>query len=162
MSIETESPSRASIRATIVNLVLCGLAFGLLGWTIWKNWEKLSEVWAARPDPNLLAASLAIYVTGLLFSFARWYRLVRALGLPFRLRDALRLGFIGNVFNLVIPGAVGGDVVKAAFLCREQEKKTQAVASMVIDRAVGLLGLSCWPALWGPSPGPRPLRRCEI
>ena len=50
-------------------------------------------------------------------------------------------GFIGNVFNLVIPGAVGGDVIKAAFLCREQERKTQAVASMVIDRILGLLGL---------------------
>ena len=28
----------------------------------------------------------------------------------------MRLGFIGNVFNLVIPGAVGGDLIKAAFL----------------------------------------------
>ena len=51
------------------------------------------------------------------------------------------MGFIGNVFNLVIPGAVGGDVIKAAFLCREQARKTQAVASMFIDRALGLLGL---------------------
>ena len=40
------------------------------------------------------------------------------------LRDAMRLGFIGNVFNLVIPGAVGGDIVKGAFLCREQARKT--------------------------------------
>ena len=64
------------------------------------------------------------------------------LGLPFRLRDAIRLGFIGNVFNLVIPGAVGGDLIKAAFLgpgCRIN--KTQAIASMVIDRILGLLGL---------------------
>ncbi len=51
------------------------------------------------------------------------------------------LGFIGNVFNLVIPGAVGGDLIKAAYLVRMHIKKTQAIASMVIDRIVGLLGL---------------------
>ena len=88
-----------------------------------------------------MTAAFGIFLAALLLSFVRWFTLVRALGLPFRLRDALRLGFIGNVFNLVIPGAVGGDVIKAAFLCREQARKTQAVASMFIDRALGLLGL---------------------
>ena len=77
-----------------------------------------------------------------MITFARWHQLVRAQGLTFSLRDAVRLGFIGNVFNLVIPGAVGGDVIKAAFLCRMQpDKKPQAVASMVLDRILGLLGL---------------------
>ena len=51
------------------------------------------------------------------------------------------LGFIGVVFNLVIPGAVGGDLIKAAYLVRMHIKKTQAIASMVIDRIVGLLAL---------------------
>ena len=50
------------------------------------------------------------------------------------------LGFIGIVFNLVIPGAVGGDLIKAAYLVRMHIKKTQAIASMVIDRILGLLG----------------------
>ena len=49
--------------------------------------------------------------------------------------DALR-AVAGNAV-----AEVGGDVIKAAFLCREQEKKTQAVASMVIDRIV-----ATWPA----------------
>ena len=50
-------------------------------------------------------------------------------------------------------------MIKAAFLCREQERKTQAVASMVIDRIVGLLGLFVLAAIgggWrgGHAPGP--------
>ncbi len=133
--------NKTSKKSLIVNGVLSGLAFALLGWTVWSNRAKLAEVWAKKPDANLFAAGLAIYMGALLVTFLRWHRLVTALGLPFRFRDAIRLGFIGNVFNLVIPGAVGGDVIKAAFLCREQEKKTQAIASMVIDRALGLLGL---------------------
>ena len=41
----------------------------------------------------------------------------------------------------MIPGAVGGDLIKAAYLVRMRIKKTQAIASMVIDRILGLLGL---------------------
>jgi hypothetical protein len=143
MSVEetTQARPRSSRASLIVNVALSLIAFGLLAWTVKRNEVKLREVWARKPDLSLFAAGLALYVAALLVTFLRWHRLVRALGLPFRVRDAIRLGFIGNVFNLVIPGAVGGDVIKAGFLCREQEKKTQAVASMVIDRAVGLLGL---------------------
>ncbi len=53
------------------------------------------------------------------------------------------------VFNLVIPGAVGGDLIKAAYLVRMQIKKTQAIASMVIDRILGLLGLFILAAIAG-------------
>ena len=76
-----------------------------------------------------------------MLTFTRWYFLVRVVEPRFTLGAALRLGFIGNVFNLVIPGAVGGDLVKATYLIRMDIKRTQAVASMVIDRIVGLLGL---------------------
>lgn len=142
------NPRSRHLRA-LVNLVLILLAFALLGWTIWSNREQIEKVFHARPDARLFAVGFAFYLSALLITFVRWFLLVRALDLPFRLRDAFRLGFIGNVFNLVIPGAVGGDLIKAAFLCREQERKTQAVASMVIDRALGLLGLFVLASLGG-------------
>lgn len=140
MATATTRP-KSRWRGVLINGILMLAAFGLLGWTIWGNRSQIREVLDARPDWRLFVGALGVLVVALLLTFVRWFVLVRALGLPFRLRDALRLGFIGNVFNLVIPGAVGGDLIKAAFLCREQERKTQAVASMVIDRAVGLLGL---------------------
>jgi len=63
------------------------------------------------------------------------------LGVPFRLIDSLRLSFVGTFFNLVIPGAVGGDLVKAAYLARMNLPRTQAIATLLIDRVVGLVGL---------------------
>src|SRR5262249_47992891 len=80
-------------------------------------------------------------LVGIIWTFVRWYFLVRVIDPRFTLRAATLLGFIGNVFNLVIPGAVGGDLIKAAYLTKMHVKKTQAIASMVIDRIVGLLGL---------------------
>lgn len=131
----------AGSKRWLLNLLLGAVAFGLLGLVIYTKRDQLREVFERRVDPWLMGAAFVLYVAALVGTFVRWYVLVRALDLPFRLRDALRLGFIGNVFNLVIPGAVGGDLIKGAFLVREQSRKTQAVASMVIDRLMGLLGL---------------------
>lgn len=130
-----------SIRRWAANAILTILAFALLAAAIYSNREELRTVFERQIDPRLMLAAYGLYMVGLVGTFIRWYVLVRALGLPFRVQDALRLGFIGNVFNLVIPGAVGGDFIKGAFLVREQSRKTLAVASMVIDRALGLLGL---------------------
>src|SRR5918994_1561218 len=136
-----KKPSKHPRRALLINVCLIALAFGLLGYTIWKNREQMREVLGRDLDPWLFALGFAIYMTAMLLTFFRWFLLVRALDLPFKVRDAIRLGFIGNFFNLVIPGAVGGDLIKAAYLSREQAKKTQAIATMIIDRLLGLLGL---------------------
>src|SRR5207249_223093 len=70
----------------------------------------------------LLLAGL-IFLCALLLSFGRWYLLVRALDLPFSLANALRLGAIGFLFNSFLPGSVGGDVIKAAFLARDNANR---------------------------------------
>lgn len=129
------------VRALLINIILIVIAFGLLALAIRNHRDQIQEVLSHRLDPRYFALAMGIYLTGLLFTFCRWYWLVRVIEPTFRLRDALLLGFIGNVFNLVIPGAVGGDFIKAAYLVRMQIKRTQAIASMVIDRILGLLGL---------------------
>src|SRR5262245_22961942 len=107
-------------RALLVNAALMVLAFALLGLAIWSNRAEIHDVFDRHIDRRLFAGACLLYLVALMITFFRWHTLVRALGLSFALRDAVRLGFIGNVFNLVIPGAVGGDVIKAAYLCRIQ------------------------------------------
>jgi glycosyltransferase 2 family protein len=133
--------TRRSKLGLLVNLALVVLAFSLLGWVIWRNSEKIRAVFSRPLDLRLLAIAQAIYLLGIVSTFVRWYLLVRVVDPRMTLRAAILLGFIGNVFNLVIPGAVGGDLIKAAYLVRMHIKKTQAIASMVIDRIIGLLGL---------------------
>jgi uncharacterized protein (TIRG00374 family) len=133
--------TRHTWRSAVMNLVLVAVAFGLLGFTVRQNWDKIREVFAHPIDWRLFAAAFACYMAGISVSFTRWYYLVRAIDRRFTIGQAFLLGFIGNVFNLVIPGAVGGDFFKAAYLVRMDIKRTQAVASMVIDRIIGLLGL---------------------
>jgi hypothetical protein len=51
----------------------------------------------------------------------------------------LRLTFLGLFFNLVMPGLTGGDLPKALLVVREHpERRAAALATVVIDRLVGL------------------------
>jgi glycosyltransferase 2 family protein len=135
-----QKPKKSKL-GLIVNVVLVLVAFGLLGYVIAGNREKIREVFNRPLDLRLLAFAQVLFLVSVMSTFVRWFILVRVIEPRFTLRSAMLLGFIGNVFNLVIPGAVGGDLIKAAYLVRMHIKKTQAVASMVIDRIVGLLGL---------------------
>jgi len=143
------TPTRHSRLSLIVNAALVALAFGLLGLVIWQNSGDIRKVFSRRLDLSLLGWALAVYLTGMAGTFVRWFILVRVIEPKITLRSTLLLSSIGLVFNLVIPGAVGGDLIKAAYLVRMRIKKTQAIASMVIDRILGLLALFVLAAIAG-------------
>ena len=134
-------PSARSRRPAWGILIRLAVGLGLLGLAVGLNADQIKEVAARRPNLWGFVLAFGLYYGGVLLAYARWFLLVRALGLPCRVMDALRLGMIGTLFNMVIPGAVGGDVVKAAYFARSQDRKGQAIASIVIDRIVGLIGL---------------------
>jgi uncharacterized protein (TIRG00374 family) len=115
----------------------------------------LAYVWqrnVIRGEPIHGGYFLIAFVIGFastMLTLVRWYILVRAVELPFRIIDAFRLGFIGLFFNNFMPGSVGGDVIKAAFLAREQDRRTVAVATVIMDRAIALWALIWFVALLG-------------
>jgi uncharacterized protein (TIRG00374 family) len=123
--------------------------------TVGEVSRGLAYVWqrhvieGAPIHSGYLAAAFVIALAAILLTFLRWYVLVRAVELPFRLFDALRLGFVGLFFNTFMPGSVGGDIIKAAFLAREQNRRTVAVATVIMDRAIALWALVWFVALLG-------------
>jgi uncharacterized protein (TIRG00374 family) len=145
----------------LINGCKYGVAFGLLAWVIGKNWRPagqpgLGDIWdeyvvEGKPIPHLefFFLALVLCLASVLLSFVRWFVLVRAVGLPFRIRDALRLGMVGYFFNNFLPGSIGGDVLKAAFLAREQDRRTVAVATVVMDRMFALWALIWFVAILG-------------
>jgi uncharacterized membrane protein YbhN (UPF0104 family) len=147
-------------KRTIVNVGKYLLAFGLLAWVITKYWappegKGLRDVWQqhvveGKPIHGwFLLAALGLFATALLITFVRWYLLVRAQDLPFRLFDAFRLGLVGFFFNTFLPGSIGGDLIKAAVLVREQSSRTRAVSTVIMDRVIALWGLFWFVAVLG-------------
>jgi uncharacterized membrane protein YbhN (UPF0104 family) len=95
--------------------------------------------------PDALVASVAVWLFGpVLLGTARWWLLMRGAGLKCGYFHAMRLQLVGFFFNTAMPGAIGGDIIKAIYIMREQSPgggKTPAMLSVLLDRIVGLIGL---------------------
>jgi glycosyltransferase 2 family protein len=107
-----------------------------------RRQEGFEQIWSGDKDWNLLGLALLFFLGAQVLTIGRWYWLVRALNLPFRWNDAVRLGFLGYLLTFVSLGAVGGDLLKALFIAREQPgRRVEAFATVIVDRILGLYAL---------------------
>jgi uncharacterized membrane protein YbhN (UPF0104 family) len=131
-------------RRVIIGAAKLLLAIGILAFLFYRlRGEQVFQQLVSQPKhwPSLALAQLLL-LTALFINYVRWYVLGRALELDFTLPDAVRLGSLGLMLSQVAPGSVGGDLFKAVFIAREQPgKRTEAVASVLIDRVVGLFAM---------------------
>jgi uncharacterized membrane protein YbhN (UPF0104 family) len=134
------------------------VGFGLLAWVVAVNWATppgsaapgLGDLVRARVDPLALAGAGLLLTGAIVVQVLRWHVLVRALGVPLPFRDALRVGLVAVFYNTFLPGAVGGDLVRAYVVARDcPGRRAAAVASVGIDRVIGLFGLILYTALVG-------------
>ena len=125
-------------------LILKLLVLAAIVYWLWRNFpeEHWNVLTTQKKDWSFLFQGFVVTLTAVLLSFWRWMLLVRAVGVPMSLAEAVRLGFMGNLLNQVSIGSVGGDVFKAIEAARRSDgKRTEVVASVLVDRAIGLLGL---------------------
>jgi uncharacterized protein (TIRG00374 family) len=144
--------------AWVKALIKYGIGFGLLGVVIYQYWNDNPKTGATGLHSLLdgpiqwgwLIIASGCLAIALSFQILRWYVLVRGLDLPFTIRNAFRIGMVGVFANTFLPGAVGGDFVKAYFIARDnRDRMTAAVATVIIDRAMGLFGLILFVAVLG-------------
>ncbi len=129
------------MKRRLVFLLKVGISAAILAYLGFQAYQN--EVFgrlADRPKHwGALAAAAAVCFAAVLLTFVRWYWLVRAVGLPVRFGDALRMSFLGYLFNLAPAGIVGGDLLRAVMLARHQQgQRAKSLASVVVDRAIGL------------------------
>jgi glycosyltransferase 2 family protein len=132
------------LKKTLITLLKFAVSAAILTYLFYQAAQNksFSVLYTQQKQWGLLLASVAVALAGTASTFVRWYLLVRTLHVPIRLRDAFRLGFIGYLFNFFTFGVLGGDLLKAIFLCREHpERKVEAASSVVVDRIFGLHGL---------------------
>jgi uncharacterized protein (TIRG00374 family) len=116
----------------------------------WRERERF--IWNVGPPElgdvfrrvNLWWFALGIACMGLVcyFGIVRWQWILRVQGLDIRFWRATSIFFIGMFFNAFMLGSTGGDVIKAVYVAHEtHHKKAEAVATVVVDRVIGLLVL---------------------
>ncbi len=115
----------------------------LLIWLLKKvDIEQTKEV-LFNADLTYLTYALGIFFVINFILLTRWFLLVRALQLKVLFSSVRDYFFIGLFFNLFLPTAIGGDVVKIMGLCKNVPKqRAKVVASVLLDRLSGFLGMS--------------------
>ncbi len=86
-------------------------------------------------NPWFFLCAVAIYIGIALLVALRWRIL---LDNRYTARKLFSLHMIGNFFNTILPGTMGGDAVKAFYLYRETGSAGEGFGSVFLDRYLGL------------------------
>jgi glycosyltransferase 2 family protein len=128
------------VRSRAVRLVV---AAGLTGYLLWiSHPEQIGRATAGAAPSWLLAACALVLVDRTLMAW-RWIALLRPLtaDAPPRLADVVRVFFVSTFVGTFLPASVGGDAVRAFSLSRHNVPAAPAVASVVMDRALGVVSI---------------------
>ena len=132
------------MKKLLIMLLKVSISAAIMGYLVYDAvWGKNGNVFAHplhQPKQwDALAGAWACCTVAVLITFVRWWYLVRALDVPCRFTDAIRISFWGYLFNLAPLGIVGGDLVKTVMLSHAQPKcRAKALASVLVDRVIGL------------------------
>lgn len=145
---EPEKPARAEPSSrSRARLLFAGkllVAALLLGWLARSNVLDFSKLGVVLSDRGLFAANLGAWaLCSIVFATLRWRLLLTLSGARVGLVRAAMLQLTALFFNLVIPGNVGGDVLKALFVARESKPEARPAILLVVfvERLLGLMGL---------------------
>ena len=95
----------------------------------------------SRERPAYFAAAITLYLAGQAMCAYRWQLLAAILKVHGRYREFLGYTYIAMFTNLFVPGLLGGDAARSVYLGRRYGRIGEAIASVVADRGVGLIGL---------------------
>src|SRR6266849_3142138 len=106
-----------NISKTLSLLLKIAFAVGVIYWMVHSGKLNLQVVGRAFAEqwPMALFLLFTLYLQVAIISW-RWNVLNGALGFGIRYREAFSLSMIGLLFTVVIPGSVGGDVIKAYYV----------------------------------------------
>lgn len=134
--------ARPSLKSRLIALLRWPLALAIVSWMFWQHRDGFDRIVSQPLLWGWVAAAMGLRGVAIAVACVRWWMLVRAQNIPFALRDALRLGLVGNACNYVVPGTVGGDLTKVVLIARDHPgAKAIVTATVVLDRILGLMAL---------------------
>ena len=129
--------ARAS-RSTRVRLAVTAAILAYLSTRI--DMADAARAVGAISRPHLAAVLLLVAVDRAVM-ILRWVLLLRASGIAISVADATRLFLVSSFVGSFLPAGVGGDAARAYGLAREATTGSEALASVAVDRVLGVLSL---------------------
>jgi len=140
---DTVPDQKFSFKSVLIFAVQIILAGGIIYWLIKNNSNQIIKAFEHFNFLWLIPAAL-LYASHILVGAWRWRMLLKVQKINITFWDSLSLTMQGFFFSLVLPGgALGGDVIKAAFLIKKTPKGNKLIGSftILVDRIIGMSSL---------------------
>jgi uncharacterized membrane protein YbhN (UPF0104 family) len=121
------------VRLAITAVILAILAIGI-------DMAESARAIAAI-DLRYLALVLALVAIDRTVMILRWVLLLRASGIAITTGDAARLFLVSSLVGSFLPAGVGADAARAYGLARETTTGSEALASVAVDRILGVFSI---------------------
>ena len=121
------------LRIAITAIILAILAMGI---DMGASARAIAEI-----DLRYLALVLGLVAIDRAVMILRWVLLLRASGIAIAPRDAARLFLVSSFVGSFLPAGVGADAARAYGLSRETTSGSEAVASVAVDRILGVFSI---------------------
>jgi uncharacterized protein (TIRG00374 family) len=94
-----------------------------------------------RVDRGYLGLVLVLVACDRAVMILRWVLLLRASNVAIAPREAARIFLVSSFVGSFLPAGVGGDLARAYGLTRATSNSSEALASVAVDRVLGILAL---------------------
>lgn len=103
----------------------------------------LSKLWGLLSGLNipLYLISLYLVISGVFLSTFKWSILLKVLGITLPYLQLLRLYYIGCFFNMFLPGAISGDIMRLELFRKKTGRLMRGGISVITERFSGILAL---------------------
>src|SRR5947208_2675335 len=120
------------VKSSAIFAVKVIVAATLIGWLLRSGALKMGALSIFLERPLLLVADLSLFLFGVTMGALRWRALLVLTRTKVPLARAFQLQLTALFFNVVIPGNVGGDVVKALYVAREEEPSKRTAILLIV------------------------------
>ena len=93
-------------------------------------------------QPTLSLAVILLILTMIVLGAWRWHLLNNSQGIHLTYSETVTASYLGAAFNYLLPGSVGGDVVKMYYVFKKNpQKKSTILLTVFFDRVIGFIAV---------------------
>lgn len=137
--IESRKKSRGRMTIKIIGTTV---ALALVVYLLWRQgWSEISTV-VSQISFGIFTLTFVMTLMSRTAIGWRWHILLRSAGIKISPLRSISLTYAGLFASNFLPTTIGGDVVRLAGVLRLNLDRPVCVASLIVDRLVGMAGMA--------------------
>lgn len=140
----TETGSKSKKQILMVSLRITVVVGGIIFAIFWvrqpRRWNTLKQIFL-DVNPLIFLLPLFMYFASQVVVAIRWWLLLKTQQIKIPVTKAITLHLLGLFYNIFLPSAVGGDLIRAWYVTKHTQHRFEAVLSIFVDRVLGFLSM---------------------